>query len=55
MPCSKCGQTKSGAAIVYQWYSPEGVKTYSSEADATIARARAGNVGPIIRTTQPPK
>lgn len=55
MPCSKCGQTKNGTPIVFDWYSPDGVKTYSSEADATIAKARAGNVGPIVRRAQPAK
>lgn len=51
-----CGrETKSGATIVFQWHGPEGVKTYSSEADAQIARTRAGGQGAIVRTTQPAK
>lgn len=52
-----CGrETKSGATIVYQHHVPgEPVKTYSSEADAQIARTRAGGQGAIIRTTQPVK
>lgn len=53
MGCN-CGQTKSGATIVYEWHDPDGpVKTFSSEADAQITRTRAGGKGPIIRKAQP--
>lgn len=54
MGCA-CNQTKSGATVVYQHHGPDGVKTYSSETDAQIARTRAGGKGAIVRTTQPAK
>lgn len=52
MPPCNCNQTKSGATIVFQWHSAEGVKTYATETEAMIARTRGGGSGPIIRTTQ---
>lgn len=56
MPPCNCGKTASGAAIVYQWHDPaEGVKTFTSETDAQIARSRGSGRGSIIRTTQPAK
>lgn len=54
MGCN-CNQTKSGAAIVYQHIVDGQTKTYATEADAAIARGRAGGRGAIIRTTQPAK
>lgn len=54
MGCN-CGQSKSGATIVWQHHGPDGVKTYATEADAKIAQARAGGRGPIVRGSQTAK
>lgn len=50
-----CNKAQSGAVIVWQWHSADGVKTYATETDARIERTKAGGQGPIIRTSQPAK